>query len=178
MAMGLYLRGLTPDRRNIIGRWPEQMAELKQLHDLSEVEGWAPEYWSPAPYWKSTGSWYNGTLASFNESFLDEFCDSVVQDVKYLNDSGLSITWWGLQNEPNFATANVTVEEACGKRSEMDSQVQVSSTGKPNTYSECSYTQCNYYQVVELIFVWFVLIQRMISDYLQFVCLGFQSLCT
>jgi hypothetical protein len=43
LAMGLYLRGVSPDGRNLIGRWPEQMDELKQLNDLSEIEGWAPE---------------------------------------------------------------------------------------------------------------------------------------
>jgi hypothetical protein len=43
LALGLYLRGVSADGRNIVGRWPEQMAELKQLSDLSRVEGWAPE---------------------------------------------------------------------------------------------------------------------------------------
>ena len=44
LAMGLYLRGLTADNRSIVGRWPSQMAELKQLQELSRIEGWAPEY--------------------------------------------------------------------------------------------------------------------------------------
>ena len=53
------------------------MSELKQLQDLSGIDGWAPEYWSPPPFWKSTDSYYGGTLKSFNESFLGAFSDAV-----------------------------------------------------------------------------------------------------
>jgi hypothetical protein len=114
LALGLFLRGISADGRNIVGRWPDQMAELKQLSDLSRVDGWAPEYWSPPPRWKSTGSYYNGTLAGFNESFLEDFCSAVVQDIAYLNSSGLPVTWWGLQNEPFYSNNNFTAEQACG----------------------------------------------------------------
>ena len=38
LAMGLYLRGLSPDNKSIVGRWPSQMAELKQLQDLSQID--------------------------------------------------------------------------------------------------------------------------------------------
>ena len=47
LAMGLYLRGLSADNKSVVGRWPSQMSELKQLQELSRVDGWAPEYWSP-----------------------------------------------------------------------------------------------------------------------------------
>ena len=103
LAMGLFVRGLSPDKRGIVGRWPSQMAELKELQDQSGIEGWAPEYWSPPSGWKDSGSYYTGTLASFNESFLDDFSSGVLNDVKYLEDSGLRVKWWGLQNEPNFS---------------------------------------------------------------------------
>lgn len=49
MALGLFLRGVTPDRKNIVGRWPTQMQELLELQQAAQIEGWAPEYWSPAP---------------------------------------------------------------------------------------------------------------------------------
>ena len=61
-------------------------------------------YWSPAPAWKHTHSYYTGTLSSFNASFLDAFCTSVLGDVKYLEAAGLTVVGWGLQNEPNFDT--------------------------------------------------------------------------
>jgi hypothetical protein len=44
LALGMYLRGLGPQSRSIVGRWPSQMAELRELQQLSGVEGWAPEY--------------------------------------------------------------------------------------------------------------------------------------
>ena len=46
------MSGLSADGKSIIGRWPSQMAELKQLQELARIEGWAPEYWSPPPAWK------------------------------------------------------------------------------------------------------------------------------
>ena len=72
LAMGLFLRGLGPQNRSIVGRWPSQMAELKQLQDLSGIDGWAPEYWSPPSGWKDTSSYYTGTLAGcvFNGRIL------------------------------------------------------------------------------------------------------------
>jgi hypothetical protein len=41
LALGLFLRGLGPENKTIVGRWPSQMAELKQLQDESGIEGWA-----------------------------------------------------------------------------------------------------------------------------------------
>ena len=60
MFLIVSLTGLSADGKNIVGRWPEQMSELKELSDISGVEGWAPEYWSPPPHWKSTKSYYTG----------------------------------------------------------------------------------------------------------------------
>lgn len=160
LALGLFLRGLTADGRNIVGRWPEQMEELQQLHNLSGVQGWAPEYWSPPPYWKSTKSFYNGTLASFNDSFLDLFSTSVVRDVQYLISHGLPVTWWGLQNEPNFAYTNITKCTEHNGTAAEDSTMSLGPTGASasgrtrstvlgggsmgNHYSQCHYSQCNY----------------------------------
>lgn len=150
LAMGLYLRGLTPDKKNIIGRWPSQMAELRQLQDLSGVEGWAPEYWSPPSGWKSGQSYYGGTLASFNESFLDDFSDGVITDVKYLQSEGLRIKWWGLQNEPDFSHTNVTAR--CNRSDVMNNSTRPSAataTATANSYATCSYSQCSYYFAFE-----------------------------
>lgn len=136
VAMLQYCR-LTPDNKSIVGRWPSQMSELKQLQDLSGIDGWAPEYWSPAPAWKDSGSYYGGTLASFNESFLDAFSDSVQHDVKYLRNNGLRIKWWGLQNEPIYEVNNMTVQ--CN-RSDIESPVSRLAPCDPERkwfYSQC-----------------------------------------
>ncbi|MFF2390573.1 glycoside hydrolase family 30 beta sandwich domain-containing protein [Agromyces sp. NPDC058104] len=110
LALGLYLRGLTADQRNIVGRWPEQMAELREMVAKSKVEGMAVEYWSPTPYWKSTNSYVRGTLKSGDQDFLSEFADALVQDVRYLEDNGLPVSWWCLQNEPYLQTSYSSCE--------------------------------------------------------------------
>lgn len=105
LAMGLYLRGLSEDGRNVVGRWPEQMDELKDMVEKSRIEGMQVEYWSPVPHWKSNDAYIKGSLKSDKPSFLSEFADALVQDVAYLEDHGLPVTWWGLQNEPGILAA-------------------------------------------------------------------------
>ncbi|GAB3536437.1 hypothetical protein GCM10027403_17160 [Arthrobacter tecti] len=102
LAMGLYLRGLTEDKKNIIGRWPEQMDELAEMMKHGKTEGMMVEYWSPAPAWKTTNSYLRGTIKSDDQAYLSEFADALVQDVHYLEDHGCPVSWWGLQNEPNI----------------------------------------------------------------------------
>ena len=104
LAMGLYLRGLTDDKKNVVGRWPEQMAELAEMMKKGKIEGAMVEYWSPTPYWKSTDSYIRGTLKSDDQAFLSDFADALVRDVKYLEDNGVPVSWWGLQNEPVYET--------------------------------------------------------------------------
>lgn len=104
LAMGLYLRGLSEDGRNVVGRWPEQMDELADMVRTSRIEGMHVEYWSPTPHWKSTDSYVRGTLKSGDQDFLSEFADALVQDVRHLEEHGLPVTWWGLQNEPTVET--------------------------------------------------------------------------
>lgn len=101
LALGLYVRGLTEDRKNLVGRWPEQMDELADMVRNSRTEGLMVEYWSPAPAWKSNDSYIGGTLRSGDQAFLSAFADGLVRDVRYLQDHGLPVSWWGLQNEPN-----------------------------------------------------------------------------
>lgn len=141
LALGLFLRGLGPRNKTIVGRWPSQMAELKQLQDLSRIEGWAAEYWSPAPAWKSTHSYYGGTLASFNTSFLEDFAASVATDARYLLSHGLRLVWWGLQNEPGVWT-NTT---SCAANPTGPGSLSRRHGANSNSYSKCEYTQCSYY---------------------------------
>ena len=39
LALGLFLRGLDPNQEHIIGRWPSQLAELKQMQAVAGIEG-------------------------------------------------------------------------------------------------------------------------------------------
>jgi O-glycosyl hydrolase len=103
LAMGLYLRGLTPDRQNIIERYPGQMAELREMIQESGIEGASVEYWSPAPYWKSSNSFIGGSLKQFDAAFLSDFGDSVVRDLDYLTDNGIPVKMFSLQNEPKYS---------------------------------------------------------------------------
>ncbi len=100
LAMGLYLRGLDQEQKHIIERYPGQMKDLKEMMDGAGFDGFAPEYWSPAPYWKSNGKYQGGSLKRFDAPFLDEFADALVADVRYLRQHGLRVSMWGLQNEP------------------------------------------------------------------------------
>merc|ERR1712166_1114076 len=145
LAMGLYLRGLSPNNASVIGRWPSQMSELKQLQDLSGIDGWAPEYWSPPPAWKSSDSYYTGTLKSFNESFLDSFSDGVITDIKYLQDAGLRIKWWGLQNEPGSGNQNITTKCTRDNTTLASATAEPGNKTIPGTYSQCHYSACGYY---------------------------------
>ena len=70
--MGLYIRGLTSDRKNIVERYPNQMVDLRQMIQESGIEGASVEYWSPAPYWKSINSFIGGSLKQFDDGFLSD----------------------------------------------------------------------------------------------------------
>ena len=117
LAMGLYLRGLDPEQKQIVGRWPSQMAELKQMQDVAGFEGFEVEYWSPPPAWKSCNTYYEGTLKDVNNmTFVKEFGEACVKDIDYLQENGLKVVWWGMQNEPNFDYANVTPAQCAAER--------------------------------------------------------------
>eukprot|EP00040_Diaphanoeca_grandis_P011350 m.58133 g.58133 ORF g.58133 m.58133 type:complete len:602 (+) comp22501_c0_seq1:426-2231(+) len=105
LALGLYLRGLDAEKKQIVGRWPTQMSELAGLQNGSGIEGFDVEYWSPPPYWKGPNQTYicvqgGKHLRSTNSTFLEEFATAMATDAQYLLDNGLRISWWGLQNEP------------------------------------------------------------------------------
>ena len=103
LAMGLYLRGLTPDRQNIVERYPGQMNELREMIQQSGIEGAAVEYWSPPPYWKSSDSFIGGSLKRLDDVFLSDFSDAVVRDLDYLTDNGIPVKMFSLQNEPKYS---------------------------------------------------------------------------
>ncbi|MFB7620496.1 hypothetical protein [Kitasatospora sp. NPDC056181] len=102
LAMGLYHRGLTPDRKRFVDRYEGQTALLADMMTQAGVEGLAVEYWSPAPGWKDNDNLIKGTLAP--NADLAAFGDALVDDLKYLSDRGLKISYWGLQNEPDYLT--------------------------------------------------------------------------
>lgn len=136
VAMGLWYRGLTGDRKNVVERYPNQTSTLLKLIEDSGVEGISMEYWSPPPYWKASDS-YRGDVAgktmlkcfhsSFSsdadykgdqDKFLDDFSDALLRDLQYMMQQGFKISTWGLQNEPMY-------ENTSG-------------------YSHCHYTAANY----------------------------------
>ncbi|MGV9266938.1 hypothetical protein ACWDRR_20020 [Kitasatospora sp. NPDC003701] len=98
LAMGLYHRGLTPDRTRFVDRYEGQTALLAEMVSEAGIEGLGVEYWSPAPAWKDNGQLGRGRLAA--DVNLAAMGDAMVDDLKYLSRSGLNISWWGLQNEP------------------------------------------------------------------------------
>jgi O-glycosyl hydrolase len=106
LAMGLYFRGLDSTRSRIVERYPNQLQDLKEMMQQSGMEGLAMEYWSPAPYWKSTNSYIGGTIRSTDTVFLNQFGDALADDIRYLQKSGLKISMWGLQNEAPHKNLN------------------------------------------------------------------------
>ncbi len=114
LAMGLYFRGLDSAQKHIVERYPNQINDLKEMMHKSGMEGLSVEYWSPAPYWKSTDSYLGGTLKSFDEDFLHRFGDALVADAKYLTSNGFKISFWGLQNEALLYKLRNTSYSHCG----------------------------------------------------------------
>lgn len=100
LPMGLYLRGTRNDGKNITERWDGQLDEIAETIEESGIEGASVEYWSPPPYWKDNDQYRGGSLESFDEAFLEEFGDALVEDVDHLVENDVPVSMWGLQNEP------------------------------------------------------------------------------
>lgn len=96
LAMGLYFRGLDAEKKRIVERYPNQVNDLKEMIRESGMEGISMEYWSCAPYWKSTGDYLGGTLKQDDESFLNEFGSALVDDIRYMQKNGINVSMWGL----------------------------------------------------------------------------------
>jgi O-glycosyl hydrolase len=118
LAGGLYWRGLDAEQKYMQPRWPEQLAELREMIKAAGIEGVSFEYWSHAPFWKANRK-YCGADKSENvlrcfgkdfandpvyrgdvERFLQDFAAACRRDLQTLRDAGLPIAMWGLQNEP------------------------------------------------------------------------------
>ena len=100
LAMGLYLRGNDAEKKQIIERYPGQMDDLRTMQQVSGLEGFDVEYWSPAPYWKANKTYYGGTIGGSDPAFVNAFTDALAEDLRYLQSHDLRIAQWGLQNEP------------------------------------------------------------------------------
>ncbi|MEO6983602.1 MAG: hypothetical protein ABI072_10880, partial [Edaphobacter sp.] len=100
LAMGLYLRGDDAARKHIVERYPGQMDDLRSMQQVSGIEGFDVEYWSPAPFWKEGMTYYGGSIRATNPAFLNAFSNAMVEDLRYLQRNGLRVAQWGLQNEP------------------------------------------------------------------------------
>lgn len=118
LAGGLYWRGLDEERKTLKPRWPTQLEELRDMMNTAGVEGVSLEYWSPAPYWKACEEYvcadvkrnllkpfgpawaedpdYKGDTARF----FQDFARAKVADIKSLEEAGIKVSMWGLQNEP------------------------------------------------------------------------------
>ena len=118
LAGGLYWRGLDREQKHLQPRWPEQLTELRDMIKTAGIEGVSLEYWSPAPYWKANRKYTgkDGTesvLRCFGKNFADDpdyhgdvarfladFAAACRRDLQTLEDNGIPIAMWGLQNEP------------------------------------------------------------------------------
>ncbi len=123
LALGLYLRGLTTDNKDIIQRFDGQVSDIASLISQSGIEGVDAEYWSPAPAWKSNSALIAGSLNQYDTTFLSNFGSAVVQDLNYLTTNGIPVKMWGLQNEPTVTAS----------------------------YSSCTYTDQQYYSTFKIV---------------------------
>ena len=136
LAMGLYLRGNDAEKKHIIERYAGQMDDLRTMQEVSGIEGFDVEYWSPAPYWKKNKSYYGGTIANTDPEFVDQFTDALVDDLRYLNAHGLKVAMWGLQNEPVIDLSKKANTEGL-------------SAGKAQSYATCYYSPRDYATVLK-----------------------------
>lgn len=120
MAGGLYYRGTDEEGKHLRERWDTQNEELAELMEKSGIEGIDLEFWSPTPYFKASNSYIVNqeinTLKCFDTSweyygdeaktreFLEDFANTIVEDIAYLRNEGLNITQFGIQNEPSYAS--------------------------------------------------------------------------
>lgn len=127
-ALGIYYRGSrsingTSLLSDTIGpRLPAQRQHLFELIRDAGITGIAPEYWSPAPHWKTTSSFAGGVLwagaAYSRATTLDSirvsdatqynaqiaaFTNAVISDLEDLHSHDtypMRVVAFGLQNEP------------------------------------------------------------------------------
>ncbi|WP_394923627.1 Ig-like domain-containing protein [uncultured Robinsoniella sp.] len=140
---GLYYRGVDEEGKHLQERWDTQNEELAEMIEMSGVEGIDFEFWSPTPYFKASGSYIHGNtddtdgLRCFSRNFandpvykgdkqrfLNDFADTIVEDLKMLEANGIPVVQWGLQNEADHWVRD---------------------------YSHCKYTNEEYYQTMKAV---------------------------
>jgi O-glycosyl hydrolase len=108
LAMGLFYRGQTPDKKNFVEAYPLQNHYLAELIERSGMEGVAMEYWSPATYWK-TNHWLTNAVAgntvanTSDPAVMTDFGNHLIQDILNLKSNHIPVVMWGLQNEPTHS---------------------------------------------------------------------------
>jgi hypothetical protein len=137
LAMGLYLRGDDAEKKHIIERYPGQMDDLRSMQQISGIEGFDVEYWSPAPYWKQGMTYYGGSIRATDPAFLNAFSDAMIQDLKYLQGHGLRVVQWGLQNEPAIGLAK--------RKDQVHEPLNAQ-----QSYASCHYTPEDYAAVLKV----------------------------
>ena len=73
-----------------------------------------------------------------------------MKDLSYLESHGLNVSWWGLQNEPNF-DSNVVTPQQCNDPTE---RIRLDALATPPLgvgYSSCYYSQCQYYDAFKAV---------------------------
>lgn len=134
LAGGLYYRGTDEEQKHLQERWDTQDEELAELIEKSGIEGVDFEFWSPTPYFKSSNSYITtdskNTLKCFDSSFkgdkqafLEDFAETVKEDLQSLQKNGIPILQFGLQNEAPH---------------------------KVNSYSHCHYDAQGYYETMKV----------------------------
>ena len=138
LAGGLFYRGTDAEEKHLTERWDTQDEELAEMIEVSGVEGFNLEFWSPTPYFKSNGQYHGGKLKCFDENwefygneektneFLIEFGETLIEDFKRMEADGLPIVQFSLQNEPDL-------------------------TSVYGTYSFCYYNDNDYYKACTIL---------------------------
>ncbi len=137
LAMGLYLRGIDVEKKHIIARYPRQMDDLREMQKVSGIEGFDVEYWSPAPYWKKDTTYVGGTIRATDPDFLGAFSNAMIDDLRYLQNHGLRVAQWGLQNEPVITLKR----PSDANRNPLDAA---------QSYSSCQYSPEDYAAVLRV----------------------------
>ena len=136
MAGGLFYRGTDEEGKHLQERWDTQNEELAELIEKSGMEGINFEFWSPTPYFKANDGYrenpkyglkcFDPDFTGDKDAFLQEFADTIVEDLRYLKENGMPVVQFSLQNEPEWRH----------------------DTG----YSHCYYDADMYYETVQKVF--------------------------
>ena len=69
LAGGLFYRGTEAEQKHLVPHWNTQDEELAELLRMSGIEGFNFEFWSPTPYFKSSGKYHGGKLKCFGQNW-------------------------------------------------------------------------------------------------------------